>query len=344
MNKDKMKTAFSYIHETDDFSDRMTKRMNDERAKVPAQTKTHRRRMVYFFAAAAGVVAISLSTVLIINANKEVWFLSADSSRPTTSANAFVTQSTTGEVSSETSSITEVSTNYTDDISVDYSDLNFAETKAVEYPSGLQQNNEDIAPPLTDFELSHSELVIKATISEIHFNEYSDTASNTSGTNTVAYKVVIDKLYYAAAGLPVRVGDTLTIEDSLGMESPCTKDSVFQLQLNRQYILPLSYTSGKEGHMESPYSLEDPFIPQMECTEDGGYVFYAQKPLQPYEYDERIYSWFGWGEMINAGTLPVVMDTYELEGMKESLKNTMYFRSDSQFEEDFQSLCDKWCE
>jgi len=187
-------------------------------------------------------------------------------------------------------------------------------------------------------------------ITVIHFNDYSDTYYDTSIINnnilspeTIVYKITIDKIYFANSDLAIHAGDQFTIEDPLGTESPCLKDSVYKLQLNRQYIFPVSYTPEHAGSMESPFHLSYSFYPQIECTEDGGYVFFVLYPKTAFGYSGKSYTWYGWGELVNTETVPVIMDHYEQEGYKGNLKGNMYIRTDKDFESDVQSLCDKWC-
>ena len=187
-------------------------------------------------------------------------------------------------------------------------------------------------------------------ITDIHFNDYSDTYYDTSIINnnilspeTIVYKITIDKIYFANSDLAIHAGDQFTIEDPLGTESPCLKDSVYKLQLNRQYIFPVSYTPEHAGSMESPFHLSYSFYPQIECTEDGGYVFFVLYPKTAFGYSGKSYTWYGWGELVNTETVPVIMDHYEQEGYKGNLKGNMYIRTDKDFESDVQSLCDKWC-
>jgi hypothetical protein len=303
--------------------------------------KDNRKATVYFFVVVAGIAAVLLSAVFILHANKDTWFPSKGPSSPLIGENESLTQSTEEDESSAPTFISENGIPC-----INYSNLQFAETKDIEYPTELNKMIIDELPPLTDFMLSHSEAIIKATVTAIHFNDYSDNYNDTTGTkpyaffpNSIVYTVRIDKIYYVMAGLTMNVGDSFVIEESLWASTPCTKHPQCQVQWNRQYILPLSFESMKEGYTESPYSLEYSNMPQIECTEDGGYVFYAHKPLEPY----GSYEWFGWGELINEDTLSVVMDHQGPEGPNDSWEGFIHYRKDDQFEEEFQSLCDQWC-
>ncbi len=345
MDKNKMKMAFSYIKERDDFAPKITKRIDEERAKRPEQSENRRvgrskRGLTYCIASAAGIAVIVFSIFVFMHMNQGGSIIQTGAATQTAGQTVKDNAAVSGDQSAVDNS---------DEASVHYSDLQFAESKTIKYPSVEYSMSEDILPFLTDEVLSHSEMVIKATIKDIHFNDYSDAFYDTSITynnipspNTIVYQITIDKIYFAKADLALHEGDTFTIEDPLGTESPCLKDSVYQLQQNRQYIFPVSYTPEWAGSMESPYHLSYNFYPQIECTQDGGYVFFVLYPKIVLGYNGKSYSWYGWGELVNAETIPVIMDHYEQEGYKGNLKGNMYFRSDSNFESDLKALCDKY--
>ncbi len=348
MNKDTMKTAFSYIHEKDDFPDRLSKRMNEERERVSVRPKVTprarntRKRAFYSILATASVIVISLAVMQIINMNKGTWFAAPAASEPVQNTNP-AAQCITDDMSASSPTIPAGSEKASETKFINYSDLQFAKTEAVVFPSGLTKSTDDILPPYSDLILNCSEAVIKATVTGIHFNTYGPHDQYTTGPNTIVYQVDIEKLYYVQTGLTLNVGDTLTIEDPIHDWTGLDEWTVYPLQLNRQYILPLSYDFGKQGYMESVFSLVYPGIPQIECTEDGGYVFYAWQPYYPFEYYWRTHSWLGWAELINDDTLFVVMDDDEPGESIVPHKGALNYRSDSQFEEEFQSLCDWWC-
>ena len=350
MDKNEMKMAFSYIKESDDFAEKMTKRMDEERAKIPESSQNRRvgrsrRVLTYCVVSAAGVAVTVFSVLLFMHMNQ------GDSIIQTGSATQTTEQTTKQTVKDNTAiSGNQSATDNSDEASVNYSDLQFAASKTIEYPGVEYSMSADILPFLTDEVLSHTEMVIKATITDIHFNDYSDAFYDTSITNnnipspdTIVYRITIDKIYFAKSDLALHEGDSFTIEDPLGTESACLKDSVYQLQQNRQYIFPVSYTPEWEGSMESPYHLSYSFYPQIECTKDGGYVFFVLYPKIVFGFGGKSYSWYGWGELVNAETVPVIMDHYEQEGYKGNLKGNMFIRTDSNFEFDVQALCDKWC-
>ena len=340
MNKDEMKTAFSYIHKTDNFSEQLLKRMSNGRKSASGQPKSTRKRVLFSILAAASVLVISLALMQIIRMNKAAWFPSPASSNPAQNADSTAASGTAGNSSASAPAESEKDpeTRF-----IRYSDLHFAETEAVVFPDGLAKSMDDILPPYSDLILNGSEAAVKATVTGIHFNTYGSDDQYTTGSNTIVYQVYIEKLYYVQTGLHVKVGDTLTIEDPLYDWTGVDQWTVYPLQLNRQYILPLDYDFGKQGYMESVFSLEYPGIPQIECTEDGGYLFYAYQPYYPFEYYWRTHSWLGWAELINDDTLFVVTDDYEPDESIVPLKGAMNYRKDSRFEEEFQLLCDRWC-
>jgi len=350
MDKNKVKTAFSYIKESDDFTEKMTKRMDEERSKIPETSKNRRvgggrRVLTYCVASAAGVVLTVFSILIFMHLNQ------GDSIIQTGSSTQMTKQTTEQTIKDNTAiSANQSTTGISDEVSVYYSDLHFAATKIIEYPSVENSMTGDIMPFLTDDVLSHTEMVVKATITDIHFNDYSDTFYDTSTMNcnilsaeTIVYQITIDKIYFAKEDLAIHEGDQFTIEDPLGTESPCLKDSVYQLQINRQYIFPVSYMPEVAGSMESPFHLSYSIYPQIECTEDAGYVFFVLYPKIALGYGGKSYTWYGWGELVNTETVPIIMDQYEQEGYKVNLKGNMYLRMDSNFESDVQALCDKWC-
>lgn len=310
--------------------------------------------MLFCLASVAGAVVIVFTILFFVNIDQWDSIIQTGSTAQTSMQTTKPAENQeTIQTTIENTAISENqdATIISGEASVNYSDLHFAATEKVEYPSVENAMSADILPFMTDDVLSHAEMVIKATITDIHFNDYSDKFYDTSimyskilSAETIVYQITIDKIYFAKADSAIHEGDQFTIEDPLGTESPCLKDSVYQLQQNRQYIFPVSYMPELEGSMESPYHLSFCYYPQIECTEDGGYVFFVLYPQNVFEYDGKSYTWYGWGELVNTATVPVNMDHYEQEGYKGNLKGNMYLRTDTDFESDVQAVCDNFNE
>jgi len=157
--------------------------------------------LLFGLASAAGVVLTVFSILIFMHLNQ------GDSSIQSGSG-IQMTKQTTKQTTKDNTAISgnQSTTGISDEVSVYYSDLHFAATKTIEYPSVENTMSADILPFLTDYVLSHTEMVVKATITDIHFNDYSDTFYDTSITScnilsaeTIVYQITIDKIYFAKA-------------------------------------------------------------------------------------------------------------------------------------------------
>ncbi|MDP2891549.1 MAG: hypothetical protein Q8O09_00230 [Bacillota bacterium] len=349
MNKEQIQKAFSYIHESEDFNEKTIKLMKEKVIETKQiGGKRNVKRILSVGLATAACLAFMILAISRVMSENQKAVVPNESSGQVASVATDTSVQETGR---------EKDTLKLDGTPVNYSTLNFAETENVKYLDVTDTMNADILPFLTANVLANAtDVVIKATISDIHFNGYSyvindpdvpdDSYKKTLyvSSNTIVYEVNIDKVYYKKEGLSVSVGDTFYIEDPLWTESCCLSDSVFRLNINRQYLLPVHYVPDKEGSWESPYSLSYNYIPQIECTKDGGYVFYVLEFKKEFvEHAGNTYKQAGWVELKNEDTVSVIMDQYEEEGHKEELTGRMFIRADDDFESDFQSLIDKWC-
>ncbi len=190
-----------------------------------------------------------------------------------------------------------------------YSSLNFPESTPVDSPALINEVGVKIAPFSETF-LSESNLVIKGTVVDISFNEYTD-ANNQIDRQTVVYTVLIDKLYYSNTSL--KEGDTITIENDLYTYTSL-EGSLEKLSNNRKYILSIKQEDEK-------FSIIYPFAPQIEVTSDGKYLFPDH-----------------WPSLINKTTKTVTIDTEE----EINYSGEMKLREDSEFEVDFQRLVDTY--
>ncbi|MEG0308117.1 MAG: hypothetical protein RR636_09255 [Clostridium sp.] len=188
--------------------------------------------------------------------------------------------------------------------------------------------------------LNDISIMSKVTLLDIYFKDYKyDTYSDKFEPNgrlhqwdrTVVYEVRIDELYYNECD--VKVGDVIKIEDRSFNGWHSTKESLLNLKVNRQYILPLYYAG--ETIL---YSLDD--FATGDITRDGNYgIAYQFAPQIEVTLDNEYLFHSGWQSLINDKTVDVVMDS---ETSVENFYNDkMKLRRDDKFIEDLKSLIEK---
>lgn len=236
-----------------------------------------------------------------------------------------------------------------DNSPIEYSNLKFAEGISPSEKAGLNGGSAtaslDIIPFSEDL-LSDMSWMGKVTILNSYYKDYKyDTYSDKFEPNgrlhmsmkTIVYELRIDDIYYSEDDL--KVGDTFKVEQNCFNGCYLTDSPMFELKINRQYILPLYYTGESILHPESmdmqnyaegditrdgQYSIVYPFAPQIEVTLDNEYLFHNQ-----------------WESLINDKTLDVIMPNYE-ENVDESFyTDKMKLRSDEGFIDDLKSLVNK---
>lgn len=240
------------------------------------------------------------------------------------------------------------------DSPVQYSDLKLVRAGEVIVPEGVTFTGvlDVMAPGKFTEDLNECGLAVKATVLCHWSNSYDYSIidcgvpedsfkRNVNNTaHTIVYSLRIDKVYYAREGVDVREGDVIRVENTL-IGNYMDEAPFAGLKDGGQYILPIGTdgelweaTPSKNQSVTGNTALETNYylwmrtdIPQIELTEDGGYVFFASSTQ-------------GWCELINDCTVDVMMD----EKKNSMYKDSMKLRADDAFEADFEALVDAYCE
>lgn len=231
---------------------------------------------------------------------------------------------------------------------VNYGSLNFSKgvTPAEKYnqSGGSASACLDIIPFSEDL-LSDMTWMGKVTILDAYYKDYKyDTFSDKFEPNgilhnwlrTIVYEVKVDEIYLDDG--KIKAGEIFKVEQNCFNGCYLTDSALFDLKINRQYILPLFYAGEKilyEGSLDSQnyadgditrdgnYSIVYPFAPQIEVTLDNEYIFHEE-----------------WVSLINDKTVDVIMPSYNPE--ESFYAEKMKLRGDNDFIADLNALIKRY--